>query len=280
MENTNSPRPRSLSKTEARLVSYLEFERQPLVTVDQASGLLGYSYLDTDDVLRSLVRKGWLVRLRPGLFQLVPAAHGGYSARDWFVLLQAFRTPYYLSFLSAAYLLGLSPQRPWVAQVATPKLVRARYATPEQGVEQVLMREPRFFGFGEMEREGLTIKVAEPAKTVVDCLYHVEKAGGILEVARIVARGVEQAANTTLVEYAIRMKNRALTHRLGYLTDTLGSGLRKTARSRLLRHVSSHGQQHSFLGSIKTFGTKGEYDRTWRITDNVGRERLLGELEY
>jgi len=280
MQNTNGPRPRTLSKNEARLVSHLEFEGQLLVTVDQAREVLGSSYDDIKDILGSLVRKGWLVRLRRGLYQVIPAAHGGYSARDWFVLLQAFRTPYYLSFLSAAYLLGLSPQRPWLAQVVTPRLVRGGYASTEQGVQQVVLGEPRFFGFAEMEREGLTINIAEPAKAVVDCLYHVDKAGGTLEVVRIVARGVEQVPHGKLVDYAIRMKNRALTQRLGYLTDTLGPGLAKTARSRLLHYASSRQGHHSFLGSVKTFGTKGEYNRTWGITDNVGRERLLGELEY
>jgi len=280
MQNTDSPRARSLSKNEARLMSRLEFERQSLISTDEARETLRTSREYAAFVLDSLVRKGWLSRVRAGLFQMVPAASGGFPRRDWFVLLQAFRTPYYLSFLSAAYLLGLSPQRPWLAQVVTPRLVRGGYASTEQGVQQVALGEPRFFGFAEMEREGLTINIAEPAKAVVDCLHHVDKAGGTLEVVRIVARGVEQVPHGKLVDYAIRMKNRALTQRLGYLTDTLGPGLAKTARSRLLRYASSRQGHHSFLGSVKTFGTKGEYNRTWGITDNVGRERLLGELEY
>jgi predicted transcriptional regulator of viral defense system len=280
MTNTNTLEPRSLSKNEARLISHLEFERQRLVNIEQAAGILGSSYDYAAFVLDILVRKGWLVRVRPGLFELVPAASGGYPRRDWFVLLQALRSRYYLSFLSAAYLLGLSPQRPWVAQVAIPKPVRARYASTDRGIEQVVMSEPRFFGFGEMEREGLTISVAEPAKAVVDCLYRPKKAGGILEVARIVARGVDQAPGGKLVDYAIRMKNHALAQRLGYLVDALGLKLGKVARSRLLRYVSLAGGQHTFLGSVGVFGTKGAYNRPWRITDNVGREHLREELQF
>jgi len=280
MDNTQGIKARSLSKNEARLVSHLEFERQTLVTSSEAAEILGAPYRHIKNTLDSLVRKGWLVRVRTGLYELVPAASGGFRAGDWFVSLQGFRTPCYLSFLSAAYILGLSSQRPQLAQVATPKLVRARYAGVEQDVEQVVVGESKFFGFRKMQRDGLEINVAEPAKAVVDCLYHPSKAGGILEVARILAKGVKQASGSKLVDCAIQMNNRALVQRLGYLVDALGLELAKSPRSRLLRYVSQGRRPHAYLGSVRTFGKEGEWNPTWRITDNVGKERLRKELEF
>jgi predicted transcriptional regulator of viral defense system len=166
-----------------------------------------------------------------------------------------------------------------LAQVATSEKVRAQYATKEAGVESVAVGSSRFFGFQEVERNGLVVSVAETAKVIVDCLYSPEKSGGILEVARIVARGARQTSSSKLVDYAIQMDNRALVQRLGYLADTLDVKLAKRARDQLLKYASQDGE-HSFLGSTKVFGTKGNYSRTWRITDNVGRKRLLGELEF
>lgn len=270
---------RSLSRNEARLISKLEFEHRQLVTTKDARGILESSYQYSSFVLHSLVRKGWLARLRPGLYELIPASSGGFWTRDWYASLQAFRTPYYLSFLAAAYFHGFAPQRPRLAQVATSEKVRAQYATKEAGVESVAVGSSRFFGFQQVERNGLVVNVAEPAKAIVDCLYSPEKSGGILEVARIVARGARQTSSSKLVDYAIRMDNRALVQRLGYLADTLDVKLAKSARDQLLKYASQDGG-HSFLGSTKVFGTKVNYCRTWRITDNVGRERLLGELEF
>ena len=275
----NGEAQRSLSRNEARLISKLEFEHVRLVRIKDVQQVLASSYQYSSFLLHSLVRKGWLARLRPGLYELIPASSGGFWTRDWYASLQAFRTPYYLSFLAAAYFHGFSPQRPRLAQVATSDKVRARYAAEEAGVESVTVGPSRFFGFQQVERNGLVVNVAEPAKVIVDCLYSPEKSGGILEVARIVARGARQTSSSKLVDYAIRMDNRALVQRLGYLADTLDVKLAKRARDQLLKYASQDGE-HSFLGSTKVFGTKGNYSRTWRITDNVGRERLLGELEF
>ena len=279
MQNTQGLPVRSLSGNEARFISRLEFERQSRVEIHDVMRILDCSYSYAAYILHSLAGKGWLVRIRKGLYQLVPAASGGYPRRDWFVLLQAFSGDYYLSFLSAAYLHRLSPQRPLMAQIATPKLVRAQYATRKQGIDQVVIGASRFFGFNTKEEEGLAINVAEPAKSVVDCLHRPDKAGGILEAARVVARGFTRGKDHKIVQYALRMRNRALVQRLGYLADVLDLEVARGDRERLLRAASAK-RQHVFLGYPSVFGRRGEYDRTWGVTDNVGREHLRLELEF
>src|SRR3990172_390280 len=223
---------RSLSKTEAGLVSQLEFEGGLIVDIDAIQRLTGLDRNSTRILATRLVKKGWLARVRRGVYQFVPAQMGGYERQDWFMVLQAVKAPYYLSFLSAAYHHGLTPQRPTLAQIATLRLIRARYATAEHGIEQVVIGEGRFFGMREETRDGLTITIAEPERAVIDCLDAVKRCGGILEVTRIVQRAARRLDVATLVDYAIRVGTKTLSQRLGYLlqlagVDAGGSELRR-----------------------------------------------------
>src|SRR3972149_968605 len=222
MINPTQVRARPLSKAEAGLVSQLEFEGELLIDLDTIQRLTGLDRNPARILATRLSKKGWLARVRRGVYQFVPAQMGGYERQDWFMVLQAVRAPYYLSFLAAAYHYGLTPQRPTVAQIATPRLIRARYATPEHGIEQVVIGEERFFGMREETRDGLTITIAEPEKAVIDCLDAVKRCGGILEVARIVQRAARRLDVTTLVDYAIRAGAKTLSQPLGYLLELAG----------------------------------------------------------
>jgi predicted transcriptional regulator of viral defense system len=277
MINPTQVRARPLSKAEARLVSQLEFESQLLIDLDTIQRLAGLDRNSARILATRLVKKGWLARIRRGVYQFVPAQMGGYERQDWFMILQAVRAPYYLSFLAAAYHYGLTPQRPTLAQIATPRRIRARYATPEHGIEQVVIGEERFFGMREETRDGLTITIADPEKAAIDCLDAVNKCGGIMEVARIVQRAARRLDVTTLVDYAMRVGTKSLSQRLGHLLELAGVD----AEGRALRRLhASLGRRRAYLASVSMYGRKGSFVPRWGLIDNVGRDRLLSEAEF
>ncbi len=275
--NPEEIRSRPLSKNEAHLVSQLEFEDKKLVDLDIIERLAGVDRNSANILATRLVKKGWLARVRKGMYQFIPAQMGGYERHDWFMVLQAVRPPYYLSFLAAAYQHGLTTQRPALAQIATPRFIRAGYLTAQRGMEQVVIGEQRFFGMRSETRDGLTINIAEPEKAVVDCVHVVNKSGGIMEVARIVQGAARRLDVATLVDYALRMDNKALLQRLGYLLELAGAD-RDSADLRRLR--ASVGRRRAYLGTPALNGRKGAFVATWGLIDNVGPRRLLGESEF
>lgn len=277
MINPTQIRARSLSKAEAHLVSQLEFEGEILIDLDRIQQLTGLKRSLARILATRLVKKGWLARVRRGVYQFAPAQMGGYERHDWFMVLQAVRTPYYLSFLAAAYHYGLTPQRPTLAQIATPRLIRARYATPEHGIEQVVIGEERFFAMREETRDGLTITIAEPEKAVTDCLDAVKRCGGILEVARIVHQAARRLDVTTLIDYAIRVGTKTLSQRLGYLLELAGADV----EGRDLRRLqASLGRRRAYVASVSMYGRRGSFVPRWGLIDNVGRDHLLSEAEF
>ncbi|MPZ49065.1 MAG: hypothetical protein GEU75_07145 [Dehalococcoidia bacterium] len=268
---------RGLSPAEARLVSKLEFEDSSILDIDTIERLTGSDRNGARLLASRLAKRGWLVRIRKGVYQFVPAKMAGYPRRDWFIILQGFTAPYYLSFLSAAYHYSLSPQRPAFAQIATPRLIRGSYATKNHGIEQVVVGEGRFFGIREEASDGLIIKIADPERTVVDCLGFPKRSGGLFEVARIIQRASRQHDLDLLVTYALQFGNKSLLQRLGYLLELVGG---ETVAGALDKLAESIGRRRAYLGSVSEFGRHGDYVSRWGLIDNIGQERLLAELEY
>ncbi len=61
--------------------------------------------------------------------------------------------------------------------------------------------------------------MADREKTIVDGLDHPEHAGSIIEVRKALWRGRAELDFERLVDYSLRMKNRAIIKRLGFLLE-------------------------------------------------------------
>ena len=70
------PASRSLSPLESRLVLHLEAQKQMVVGLEEAMTILSCSYEHARQVLHRLARRGWLARITPGNYELIPAALG------------------------------------------------------------------------------------------------------------------------------------------------------------------------------------------------------------
>src|SRR5262245_26288981 len=73
---------RSLSKNESRVVLDLEWRGERTLTLADLRTLLACSDSYAAYLAHRLVRKGWLERLRPGLFRLIPADRGREGVPD------------------------------------------------------------------------------------------------------------------------------------------------------------------------------------------------------
>ena len=140
----------------------------------------------------------------------------------------------------------------------------------------VVLAAHKFFGAVEVDAYGGRVMMAEPGKTVVDALDRPAYAGDVPEIAAMLRRGQNRLNGERLADYALRFRSQALVQRLGYLLDLLRWPLEASIRERLLAAV---GQSTCYLGRPNRWGTGSDYDRTWRIVDNVPRQELLSEIE-
>ena len=270
---------RSLSDLEARLILHLEWEKQPVVTIEDTMAILDCSYDHARLVLHRLARRHWLVRLTPGKYELIPAERGEHAFPDTNPLFigSALVEPYCFSFATAAFFHGLSTQASATVYLATT-VRTGRRLYQVRGKEYRLVFQPphKFFGAVEVDAYGSRVRMAEPEKAVVDALDRPEYAGDIPEVAGILQRGRARLDWDKLAEYGLRFESQALIQRLGYLTDLLRLPGAEQARDLL---VAGIGKSTPYLGRPGQWGTGGEYNATWRIVDNVPRQELLAEIE-
>ena len=270
---------RSLSDLESRLILHLEWEKQPVVTIEETMAILDCSYDHARQLLHRLARRRWLAPLTAGKYELIPAERGEHAFPDTNPLFigSTLVEPYYFSFATAAFYHGLSTQASATVYLAT-SVRRGRRLYQVRGKAYRLVFQPphKFFGAVGLDAYGSRVSMATVEKTVVDALDRPEYAGDIPETAGMLQRGSGRLDWEALADYGLRFKSQALIQRFGYLMDVLRLPIPAQTRGRLL---ASLGKSTCYLGRPGRWGTGGEYNPTWRIVDNVPGQELRAEIE-
>jgi predicted transcriptional regulator of viral defense system len=269
---------RTLSRNEARVILDLEWQGKTTVTLADLHEMLNGSESYARYLAHRLVKKGWLERLRSGLFQLVPASRGRDGVADTNPLTAGavLVSPYFFSFGTACTHHGLTEQRFSEVYIAC----RERRAVEGiRGIRYVFVHVPeqRFFGFTESHVLGVPVKMATLERALLDALDRPRHSGGIGEVSHIAMRATSRVAWDTLVELVRRWDSSALVQRLGYLLDLHGANMPEATRTELLALTRPHSKIH--LGSRRRWGVHGKLASSWNVLVNVPSEVLVAGSE-
>ena len=199
---------RSLSPLESKLILRLEWTKQPTVTIEEAMAILGRSYNHTRQILHRLARRKWLALITPGKYELIPAERGEHAFVDTNPLFigSTLVEPYYFSFATAAFFHGLSTQASATVYIATTAGKRRRLIVRDKEYRLVVQPRHKFFGAVKVDAYGSQVMMAEPEKTIADCLDRQAYAGDIPEIAAMLWRGQGRLNWDRLAESAIRFR--------------------------------------------------------------------------
>jgi predicted transcriptional regulator of viral defense system len=269
---------RPLSALESQLILHLEWEKQPVVTIEETMAILGVSYDQARQVLSRLARSRWLAQIVPGKYELIPAERGEYAFSDTNPLFigSVLVQPYYFSYATAAFFHGLSTQAAATVYIATTTRREGLLVVRDKEYRVVTQPAHKFFGATEVDAYGSRVRMAEPEKAILDCLDRPQYAGDIPEVAAMLWRGRGRLNWPLLADYALRFRSHSLAQRLGHLADLLNLPMDEETRRRL---VEGTGRSTCYLGQPSRWGRGGLYNATWRVVDNVPRPELLGDVE-
>jgi len=272
---------RRLSPEEARLVIKWEAEKKTIIRVPDVQDALHCSSDYAYFLLHKLERKGWLERIRAGVYQFVPAAYG-YPEKippaNAFVVGAALIDPYYFSYYTSNSYYGFTTQMPFTLFIATTKK-KAKVEWQSVTFKFVTLSKHKFFGYRIERVLDADVYIAEPEKSLVDSFDKPHYAGGIEQLVRIIWRGFRKINKEKLVDYAIRMKSHALVQRLGFIIDFLTrEGLIKSMSSDLRKLLlDSVGKAPIYLDPRRP--RRGSFSKEWRVICNVSRDQLLSEIE-
>ena len=258
-----------LSSRESQLLSQLAGEGLQIISIGDIKRTLGISSNAAREIASRLTKKGWLDRLFPGRYLIIPLAAGEnavYTTHEYLIA-SHIAEPMYVGYYTALNHHGLTEQVPQTVYTVTPSRAQSReiHGVPYR---VATVTEGKFFGYESVSIEGTAVNVADVEKTIVDCADHPEYCGGIRELATAMVTADEQSCSwSTVATYLQRLDNGAATKRIVYLSDLFGIDLPE--RERL---VASFTSGYSLLDP--TLPEEGRYDSEYRLLINLDTDTL------
>lgn len=219
--------PKTIGNTSAILLTELHQKGWDFFDLQQVSTILSDNNAAAiRRLLSDMVRRGLLMRLRDGIYHIVPYDRDPTTYfPDWNLAAHylAGETPYYIGYYSALVLHDLTTQPSLVEQVVVSKPIRPN----EQIVNGVTFRfilhnEQHFFGTTQEWIQGVyKINCADLEKTWIDCAFKPDYAGGIIELGKALFKSKDSVNPVRLLDYAERFGSDAVIRRLGFLLETL-----------------------------------------------------------
>lgn len=193
---------------------------------DDAAEALGVPRAEAARVVGYLASKGWLSRVRRGLFVVVPLeaeAPACWRADEWLIAASVF-SPCYIGGWSACEHWSLTEQLFRSTVVVTAQPQRSAHQTIQGNAYRVAVRQPdALFGTRPVWRGRASVAVSDPSRTVIDILDDPTLGGGIRHVADVLLEYMDgdMRDDALLTAYGDRLGNRTVFKRLGHLIETL-----------------------------------------------------------
>ena len=258
-----------ISKHYRDLLDRLHQERQAPFTPEEIASAWQMEPIRVRRLLAHLASRGWLSRLRRGLYVVVPLGtrHPADLSEDPWMIAHRLFAPCYIGGWSACEHWGLTEQIFRGVVVFTTRKIHNRTPTIKETSYVIkTIPEGKMFGTTGIWRRDTKVQVSTPARTIADLLNDPAIGGGMRHVAEIVERFFlgEHLDETGLLEAMAHLNNRTMYKRLGYLAETLK--LNAPGALRLCHERLSAG--YSVLDP--TVNAQGPFVRRWMLRINVG----------
>ncbi len=270
---------RSLSKTEAKVILSLEADGRELISLAEIRERAAVSDGFARKLAHDLVNRGWLQRVRRGVYLLNPSRRGPDALPDLDPLRLGSHLvePYYFAYATAAELHGFFPQASRQYYIATT----ARRAPPRglgTRFRLVRVKPSRFFGATKITRRGEELRVSDPERTVLDSLNRPELSGGVAGVAQILSIAKPHINWGRLASYLVRFGSRSLQLRAGFLAERVRPSIHPPTKwSRAF--LPKPEEPFVPLDRASLHGRSGPRDRRWHVIRNISDARLFAEGE-
>lgn len=240
---------------------------QRVLTVAVAANAWGVPTRTAATRLASLADRGWLVRVRRGIYYVLPVEAGSDAvAEDPWVLADALFSPCYIGGWSAAEHWGLTEQIFRSTFVFTAASIREREQVA-LGTTFHLARVPRdrVESVSTVWRGSVRVRVASPERMLVDALVDPARVGGFRHLAEIFSayRESPHASDTKLAAELRATGNGAAHKRAGLLAEHLWP------KARWLARQANAGRTKGFARLDPAVSRRGRMSRRWGLWLNV-----------
>lgn len=245
---------------------------QGLVSVEQTATFLRIPSRNAALLLGKLYRRGWLARVRRGLYYILPleteSSRQGIASDPWVLASVAF-SPCYIGGWSAAEYWGLTEQlfrstfvaTGWSARQKTMNLLNTEFFL-------VRVSKDRLRNSTDIWRGTSKVAVSDREQTIVDGLLNPTWVGGmrhLIDILRNYGDSSERNLDKLLSD-AKRVGKGSALKRLGYLAEKLWP-----EEKRLIRAARA-GVSKGFIKLDPSVKSRGKFVRRWGLWDNIALE--------
>jgi len=194
------------------------------ISVPQTAQVLGVSQTEAAKMLSRWSKKGWLSRVKRGLYVPVPleSRSADVALEDPWLIADKLYAPCYIGGWSAAEHWDLTEQIFRTVVVLTAQTPRERNPVIK-GTQFLLcsVNEEKLFGLKSVWHGQVKVSVSDPTRTILDMLAEPRLGGGVRSVQDMLQNylGSPEKKLDLLIEYADKLGNGAVFKRLGYLLE-------------------------------------------------------------
>jgi predicted transcriptional regulator of viral defense system len=221
--------------------------------------------------LLMMIESGILMRIRDGVYYIIPYEQNSETFMpDWHLLAEPLvGQDYYIGYYSALQIYQLITQPSLKEQIVVNKQIKPT----EREIKSVKFQfvyhnEKHFFGYKKVWIDNFNkVFCSDLEKTIIDCLYKPDYAGGIVEIAKAIFMVKDKIKYETLLKYSLQFHTQVVIKRLGYLLELLQI---ETPIIETLQKMRSNS-----IALLDTEAPKnGKIFSRWNIQQNIDAETI------
>lgn len=210
--------------------------------------------------LHHLVKAGWIVRLKRGVYALSHDSGFGQAPHE-FEVAMALVSPSAISHWTAMHHYHLTQQAPNIIFAITPTSSSIPRSTKGGMYHFVKIQEDYFFGIEKQWVGEAQVWITNPERTLLDGLMSPQHCGDFREVLHAFNMHGDRLNLKRIIQYALKL-DQATAKRLGWVLERLGY-----SDADLKELLNLHIKGYRKLDP--TGLTKGPYNKKWMIQENL-----------
>jgi predicted transcriptional regulator of viral defense system len=270
-------RDKNVSFQATKLLDKLIETKQLCFGIDTAYRLLPDSNTDAvKRLLSDMTKRGLLMRVKEGLYYIIPFEQDPETFMpDWHLLSQYLvgDASYYIGYFSALQIHSLTTQPNLKEQIVVNKQIKPSMLMVK-GIpfQFIYHNEKHFFGNKKTWIDSFNkVQCSDLEKTIIDCLFKPQYAGGITEIAKAIHKSKDKIDYPNLLQYAKQFNSQAVIKRLGFLLELLEIKHPVIDEFKKLK-------TNSFVLLEPSYPKEGKTISRWSIQQNLDNDSILSPI--
>jgi len=242
--------------------------------IDNAYRILSDSSQDAvKKLLSDMTKRGLLMRVKDGLYYVIPFEQDPKTFMpDWHLLAQYLvgDAEYYIGYFSALQIHSLTTQPNLKEQIVVNKQIKpSTLFVKEIPFQFIYHNEKHFFGNKKTWIDSFNrVQCSDLEKTIIDCLFKPEYAGGITEIAKAIYKIKDKIDYSKILLNAKHFDSQAVIKRLGFILELLD--IKHSAIEELQKM-----RTNSTVLLEPSYPKEGKTISRWAIQQNIDTESIL-----